>query len=115
MDVTGTILYIAPEVFSQNYGVECDIWSLGVTIFALISGKVPFNGESHKKIEHQIKTAEVKFPKHFSLELKNLLRKMLAKNPEKRISIPEILDNNWLKKNKVFSDDFKNTQNQNNS
>jgi calcium-dependent protein kinase len=46
MDIAGTPYYIAPEVLTGKYGKECDIWSLGVCIYQLLSGNMPFDGRS---------------------------------------------------------------------
>ena len=45
MDIAGTPYYIAPEVLSYKYGKECDIWSLGICIYQLLTGKMPFNAK----------------------------------------------------------------------
>ena len=45
-EMAGTPYFIAPEVISHNYGQKCDIWSLGVVIYMMLTGRVPFNGVS---------------------------------------------------------------------
>lgn len=54
--IAGTPYYIAPEVFKGTYGLECDIWSLGVVLYMILSGLYPFDGESYKEIFDKIKS-----------------------------------------------------------
>ena len=46
MDAIGTPYYIAPEVLRQYYGKECDVWSLGVCLYHILTGLLPFNGKT---------------------------------------------------------------------
>jgi len=55
MEVAGTPYYIAPEVLTGNYGKECDMWSLGVCLYQLLTGKMPFDGDSQKEVFGKIK------------------------------------------------------------
>lgn len=48
--VAGTPYYMAPEVITGNYTESCDIWSLGVLLYVLVSGYLPFKGENRKMI-----------------------------------------------------------------
>lgn len=59
--VVGTPHYVAPEVLSKRYGKECDLWSLGVILFVLLSGKMPFDGEDVKDVLDQIIRANFSF------------------------------------------------------
>ncbi len=53
--------YIAPEVFNSNYDAKCDLWSMGVVLYILLSGKVPFPGESNKEIIENVLKGEYHF------------------------------------------------------
>ena len=56
----GTPYYMAPEVFEENYSEKCDIWSIGVICYMLLSGKTPFSGRSNAELYHDTKSG-VKF------------------------------------------------------
>lgn len=53
-EMTGTPYFIAPEVIDRKYGYECDMWSMGVVVYMMMTGKVPFNGMSKNELFRNI-------------------------------------------------------------
>jgi calcium-dependent protein kinase len=98
----GTAYYIAPEVLSKNYDEKCDLWSVGVIMYILLTGEPPFNGKNDDEIIHNVKTGSINFNsyilKHVSAEGKDLLKKFLERNTKKRISAAKALEHPWIKK-----------------
>ena len=98
----GTPYYIAPEVLQQSYNEKCDIWSIGVILYLLLTGTVPFDGENDEEIWRKIINDEINYSspkiKNLSPEAKDLLKKLLIKNPDKRLSASEALEHIWIKK-----------------
>ena len=96
----GTAYYIAPEVISGDYTEKCDVWSIGVILYIMLCGKPPYCGKSFEEIFNNILKKEVKFEgsawRHVSDSCKNLLRKLLEKNPKNRISVSELLYSPWI-------------------
>ena len=88
---------LEPELFNKTYNKQCDIWSLGVTLYFMLSGKWPFNGTVKAMIYEKIKSGKFDMPETFSKELKDLIKKMLEIDPKKRISAKDILGHNWIK------------------
>mmetsp|Transcript_12384 Transcript_12384/g.12789 ORF Transcript_12384/g.12789 Transcript_12384/m.12789 type:complete len:695 (-) Transcript_12384:261-2345(-) len=91
----GSCYYTAPEVLSGDYDYRCDIWSLGVICYMLLSGSPPFYGKTPEDIHHATLTKEAEFPerrfRHVSLMGLDFMRRLLTKNPNHRISTEEAL------------------------
>lgn len=83
----GSALYIAPTVLNQSYGTEADLWSLGVTLYVLLSGVPPFWGCTNEEIFESILEDPVKLeiPRldHVSWEAKELIFLLLNKDPRR--------------------------------
>lgn len=96
----GTPAYVAPEVLrKKGYdGAKADIWSCGVILFVLLAGSLPFQDENVMKMYRKVFKAEYEFPPWFSGESKRLISKLLVVDPQKRISIADILNNPWFQK-----------------
>ena len=98
----GTPYYIAPEVLQESYNEKCDVWSIGVILYLLLVGQAPFDGEDDNVICQKIVSEEVNYNikriKELSSESVDLMKKLLEKNPDKRISSKEALEHIWIKK-----------------
>ena len=104
----GSLCYACPEIIDETpYNPElADVWSLGVILYVLICGYLPFSDEDDNKNKILISNGKVDFPKEMSNKLKDLLRHMLDKNPKKRYTFQKIVKHPWLKPytEKIFSE-----------
>ena len=98
----GTVYYIAPEVIQGRCTAKCDVWSLGVIMYILLSGKVPFNGKTDEEIFASILAGNFFFSdpiwETISEEAKDLIFKMLTYNENARISAGQAFMHPWFKK-----------------
>nr|CDJ88720.1 Serine threonine protein kinase-related and Protein kinase domain containing protein [Haemonchus contortus] len=104
-----TLQYAAPEVLDlgdtlPEYNEQCDLWSLGVILYTMLSGQVPFHArsktESATEIMQRIRKAEFSFDgegwKAVSTEAKQLINGLLTVDPKKRLSMQELSRHAWL-------------------
>ena len=99
----GTPYYIAPEVIKKKYDIKCDLWSCGIILYILLCGYPPFDGDNDQEIMKNVAESEFNFDGEewveISKEAKNLIKKLLRRDPKSRISAEEALKDNWIKHN----------------
>ena len=98
----GTVEYMAPEIVeNENYDYSVDIWSLGILLYELLYGHSPFKANNTKNIILNIKSHELTYDdknKNVSNSCKDLIKKLLNNNPQKRYKIKDILEHPVIKK-----------------
>ncbi|XP_059656247.1 calcium-dependent protein kinase SK5 isoform X2 [Cornus florida] len=107
-DVVGSPYYVAPEVLRKHYGPESDVWSAGVILYILLSGVPPFWAETEMGIFRQILQAKLDFESEpwpgISDSAKDLIRKMLDRNPKTRLSAHDVMCHPWIDDDKMAPD-----------
>jgi len=100
----GTPAYIAPEIIKDKgyEGCYADIWSLGVLLYAIVTGSVPFKADNIEDLHKVILKGKYIIPNYVSESCKDLIRKMLQLNPYNRISIEAIGSHSWFDKGPEF-------------
>lgn len=96
----GTPAYVAPEVLrKRGYdGAKADTWSCGVILYVLLCGFLPFRAENVMKMYTKVFKAEFQFPPWVSPQARNLISKLLVADPQKRITISQIMEDPWFQK-----------------
>lgn len=96
----GTPYYIAPEVIKGSYDSKCDIWSCGVILYVLLTGKPPFNGHYDEEILHKVSENIISYDEPefstVSSSCMDLLKKMLNPIAEKRFTAESCLHHEWF-------------------
>ncbi|XP_033030163.1 calcium/calmodulin-dependent protein kinase kinase 2 isoform X5 [Lacerta agilis] len=106
-NTVGTPAFMAPETLSETRkifsGKALDVWAMGITLYCFVFGQCPFMDERILSLHSKIKSQMLEFPDQpdISDELKDLIMQMLDKNPESRITVPEIKVHPWVTKNGV--------------
>ncbi|PWA90495.1 parvalbumin, Protein kinase-like domain protein [Artemisia annua] len=107
-DVVGSPYYVAPEILRKNYGPEADVWSAGVIVYILLSGVPPFWAETEQGIFEQVLHGDLDFASDpwpsISDGAKDLVRRMLVRDPKKRLTAHEVLCHPWVQVDGVAPD-----------
>lgn len=104
----GSIPYTAPEVLmGENYTNAADIWSLGIILYAFIQGGLPFYHSNIYTLAMIICQCDVEFTSSFDKESKDLITKMLEKDPEKRISLDDIKNHPYVSSDRLLKINYK--------
>ncbi|KAG0787214.1 hypothetical protein G6F22_007389 [Rhizopus arrhizus] len=95
----GSPHYASPEIVrgKRYHGPATDVWSCGVILYAMVTGHLPFDDEHMARLLAKIKTGRYRnLPDYLSLDVKDLIRRMLVVDPQRRMTMPEILAHPWL-------------------
>ncbi|KAL4346095.1 hypothetical protein AHAS_Ahas11G0344100 [Arachis hypogaea] len=94
----GSPCYVAPElILSKGYdGASADVWSCGVILFELLAGFLPFDDHNLMNLYEKICRAAYKCPPWFTQSQKKLIAKIFVPRPGKRITIPDIIEDEWF-------------------
>ncbi|PON98383.1 Calcium dependent protein kinase [Trema orientale] len=99
-DVVGSPYYLAPEILQRHYGPEADIWSAGVIIYILLCGVPPFWAETENEIFEEVLHGDLDFSSDpwpsVSESAKDLVKRMLIRDPKRRLTAHEVLCHPWV-------------------
>jgi len=93
----GTLDYLPPEmVEGVEHDEQVDVWTLGILLYEFLVGNPPFEAEGQSATYRRICSIDLRFPRHFPEDAKDLVRKILVKDPCKRISLSNIPKHPWV-------------------
>ncbi|XP_061575341.1 serine/threonine-protein kinase SIK2 isoform X2 [Cololabis saira] len=94
----GSPPYAAPEVFEgQQYeGPQLDIWSMGVVLYVLVCGALPFDGPTLPVLRQRVLEGRFRIPYFMTEDCEHLIRRMLVLDPSKRLSVAQIKEHKWM-------------------
>lgn len=104
----GSPCYASPEILSglPYDAKKSDMWSMGVLLYTLVSGQLPWTKHNHTQLFHQIKKGHYHIPSFISDDCANLIRKLMEINPSKRLSADEAINHPWLSSTKFLPQEF---------
>ncbi|KAK8846123.1 hypothetical protein M9Y10_020127 [Tritrichomonas musculus] len=97
--ICGTLTYLSPDILtSKGYNpYKCDIWSIGVIMFVMLTGTIPWTERSDPLIIKQIKAGQYATPKYLSDQCRDLINRLMCVDEKQRITIEQALMHPWLK------------------
>jgi len=97
--VCGTPIYLAPEIIKEKgHDEKVDIWCIGVLLFELITGTVPFQGKDIESLKSNILHLRISWPKEMNKDAKDLISKILKLDPNERITLEDMLEHPFFTK-----------------
>lgn len=101
-EITGTMQYMAPEVFSGQYDDKCDVWSVGVILYLMLIGELPFDGDNEDQVTVSVLMNSPNYDHEqwsvLSPEALAFVKRLLVSNPANRPTATQALDDPWIKK-----------------
>eukprot|EP00842_Homolaphlyctis_polyrhiza_P001324 jgi/Hompol1/2192/HPOL_002070-RA len=94
----GSPPYAAPELFQgkEYTGPEVDVWSMGVVLYVLVCGSLPFDGSNLAKLRARVISGKFKIPFYMSPDCERLIKKMLVIEPAKRATLEQVMQDKWF-------------------
>eukprot|EP00941_MAST-03F_sp_MAST-3F-sp1_P000386 g386.t1 len=97
-DHCGTPSYMAPEILSRKSykPVPADVWALGVVLFSMLTGKLPFRARNESQLQRLVNSGKLHFPSYLSTTVRNLIGRMICVDPNRRASLDECINHPWF-------------------
>lgn len=105
----GTLDYLSPEMIEgKSHDENVDVWSVGVLAYEFLTGSPPFEAEGQQETCRRIREMEFTFPDYISEEAKDLISRILVRDPKARLSLDEVLQHPWIVNNakKEYIEDY---------